>query len=46
MISSGFNHVEYAENGSLFEFLQRNQVDLERDLKWAMEIAQGEQLRV
>ena len=35
-------HVEYAENGSLFGFLQRSLVNIERDLKWAMEIAQGE----
>jgi len=34
---------EYAENGSLFEFLQRNQfnIDLDRSLKWAKEIARG-----
>jgi len=41
-ISYGFMHIEYAENGSLFGFLQRSQVNIERDLKWAMEIAQGE----
>ena len=34
--------VEYAENGSLFGFLQQSKVDLGRDIKWAMEIAQGE----
>jgi len=33
--------IEYAENGSLFEFLQQNQFNLERSLKWAKEIAQG-----
>ena len=37
-----FMHVEYAENGSLFGFLKRNQVNIEREQKWAMEIAQGE----
>ena len=41
-ISYGFMHVEYAENGSLFGFLQRSQVNIGQDLKWAMEIAQGE----
>jgi len=41
-ISYGFTRVEYAENGSLFGFLQRSQVNIERDLKWAMEIARGE----
>ena len=35
-------HVEFAENGSLFGFLQRSQVNIEREEKWAMEIAQGE----
>ena len=35
-------HIEYAENGSLFGFLQRSQVNIGQDLKWAMEIAQGE----
>ena len=41
-ISYGFMLVEYAENGSLFGFLQRSQINIEQDLKWAMEIAQGE----
>ena len=40
-ISYGFMHVEYAENGSLFAFLQRRPVIIERQQKWAMEIAQG-----
>ena len=34
--------IEYAENGSLFGFLQQSQINLDRDLKWAEEIAQGE----